>query len=318
MSNYKTDLYQRYWKYQESQFPNRPEFFDRLQMHDYRPPVFLKQEAWRNVIQNPDSTELEQVQLVNIIPAGQRHRWFGSMNSSQALAQCVFGNLAVEKQLHFLENLEDDSGNTLFGVSITSDNFFMEKKIDYLCEPRQTRLDGFISGSYRIAIECKFTEAEIGTCSRPRLSQKDANFIKDYCDGTYSIQRKRRERCSLTEVGVSYWRYIPQLLKWTPDRDLIPCPLRVSYQLIRNILAVGVKPDGSVSVKNGHAVLIYDERNPTFMQGGRCLDVFNNTKKDLIEPTMLRKCSWQRIARLMRDKGILPWLTEGLELKYGI
>ena len=318
MSNYKTDLCRRYWAYQRYQFQNKPEFFDQPQTQNARPPVFLKHEAWRNVIQNPDATESEQERLLKMIPVKERHKWFGSMSSSQALAQSVFGNLSVKKQLYFLANLEDDSGNALFGASITSDHFFMEQKIDYLFEPRQTSLDGFISGNYRTAIECKFTEAEIGTCSRPRIKEEEGNFEKDYCNGTYSIQRKRRERCSLTEIGVSYWRYIPQLLKWTQDRDLFPCPVRISYQLIRNILAVGVKPDGSVSVKNGHAVLIYDERNPAFMQGGRCLDVFNNIQKDLIEPTMLRKCSWQRIARLMRDKGILPWLTEGLALKYGL
>ena len=52
----------------------------------------------------------------------------------------------------------------------------MEYKIDYLGEPRRTSLDSYISGDYRIAIECKFTEAEVGSCSRPRLKPTDSNY----------------------------------------------------------------------------------------------------------------------------------------------
>jgi hypothetical protein len=39
------------------------------------------------------------------------------------------------------------------------------------------------------------------------------------------------------------------------------------YQLVRNILAVGVK-NGETSPANGHAMLIYDERNPAFQASG--------------------------------------------------
>ena len=89
-------------------------------------------------------------------------------------------------------------------------------------------------------------------------------------------------------------------------------------QLVRNILAVGVKPDGSVSLHDGHAVLIYDDRNPAFQKGGLGLIGYLETKKALREPTMLRKCSWQRIAQYLREKEVLPWLTENLALKYGL
>lgn len=88
--------------------------------------------------------------------------------------------------------------------------------------------------------------------------------------------------------------------------------------MVRNVLAAGVKPDGTVSVNNGHAVLIYDERNPAFQNGGDGLIAYIETRKALHEPTMLRKCSWQRIIQHLREKDVLSWLRENLTLKYGL
>lgn len=85
---------------------------------------------------------------------------------------------------------------------------------------------------------------------------------------------------------------------------------------MRNILAVGVK-DGKVSPDNGHVVLIYDERNPAFQEKGKGLIAFTKTQKASLKPTMLRKCSWQRIVMHLRGKKILPWLTGQLKAKYG-
>jgi hypothetical protein len=319
MKNYKVDINDRYWEYQKSQFSTGQSFFERPYVQDGRPPVFIRHEAWRNVIINPFASQQETHRLLALIPKEERHRWFGSMNSSQALAQSIFGNLAIHGSLECLSEMKDDEGIDLFGkAQISSDNFKMEKKIDYLGEPRQTSLDGYISGDYQIAIECKFTEAEVGSCSRPQLTAKDSNYESDYCDGTYSVQKKRKMRCSLAERKILYWRYAPQLLKWTIDSDLNPCPMKKNYQLIRNVLAAGVKPDGTVSVNNGHALLIYDERNPAFQQGGKGMIAYTETRTALQETTMLRKCSWQRIVQRIRENNILSWLSESLALKYGM
>jgi hypothetical protein len=319
MQDYKANLNQRYWNYQKFQFSKEHNFFERPHSQDGRPPVFIRNEAWRNVIINPVADRQETNRLLALIPKGERHKWFGSMNSSQALAQSVFGNLLIYNSLHSLSDLKDDAGMPLLGkAQISPDNFEMEKKIGYLGEPRQTSLDGYISGEYQIAIECKFTETEVGTCSRPRLKTKDSNYANDYCDGTYSVQKRRNTRCSLTERGILYWRYIPQLFKWTIDCDLRPCPLNKNYQLVRNILAAGVKSDGIVSSNNGHAVLIYDERNPAFQNNGDGSIAYIEVQKALQEPTMLRKCSWQRIIQHIKEMNILFWLTENLDLKYGL
>lgn len=319
MTDYKADLNQRYWEYQKSQFSNGLNFFERPYAQDGRPPVFIRDEAWRNVIVNSVASQQDTHRLLALIPNGERQKWFGSMNSSQALAQSIFGNLAINDSLHYLSEIKDDEGQDLFGkAKISSDNFAMEYKVKYLREPRSTSLDGYVSGDYRIAIECKFTEAEVGTCSRPRLESTVSNYESEHCNGTYSIQRTRKERCSLTEIGVLYWHYVPSLFKWKSDSDLNPCPLNKNYQLVRNILAAGVKPDGTVSLNNGRVVLIYDERNPAFQNNGNGLIAYIEVQKALREPTMLRKCSWQRIVQHMREKDILSWLTKNLTPKYGL
>ncbi len=319
MKTYREDLVNRYWNYQKVYFPRVEDYFDRPFAPDGRPPVFHKQLAWNNVLIHPDDNDEERKQrLLNLIPDGHRQKWFCSMNSSQALAQSVLGNLKVYDCLSYLGELTADSGESLLGdASVSPENFVMEFQVDYLGEPHCTSLDGFISGTYQVAIECKFTESEVGSCSRPLLKPRDSNYETDFCDGTFTKQRGRRERCSLTGIGVLYWRYVPELFKWSGNVDLVPCPLHKNYQLVRNVLAACVRPDGTLSPESGHVVLIYDERNPAFQENGHGFIAFEETRDALKDPCLLRKCSWQRIIRRLRIDKNFSWLTEQLEIKYG-
>jgi hypothetical protein len=55
---------------------------------------------------------------------------------------------------------------------------------------------------HRVAVECKLTEPEFGTCSRPGLKQGvDQNYDQDFCDGSYTRHWSRKTRCSLSEIG---------------------------------------------------------------------------------------------------------------------
>ena len=108
----------------------------------------------------------------------------------------------------------------------------MEHKIDYLGERRRTSLDEYISGNYRVAIECKFTETEVGTCSRPPLTPVDTNYDTELCDGSYSQQRSRNERCLSTEIGVLYPKYFAAAFRIGNDIDLDSCPVNKNCQLI--------------------------------------------------------------------------------------
>jgi hypothetical protein len=281
--------------------------------------VFLIHQAWHNVITKPDATPEELSQLSRLVSSGERHKWFRSMNSSQAIAQSVLGNLAIYNRLNCLTELRDDEREPLFGkAQVSPKNFMMEHKINYLGELRPTSLDGFVSGTYQVAIECKFTEVEVGCCSRPLLRSSASNYNTDLCNGSFTQQLSRKERCSLTEIGVLYWKYVPELFEWQNEIDLIPCPLSKNYQLVRNILAACVRPDGKVWPESGHVVLIYDERNPAFQAGGNGFIAFTETRQVLKNVSLLKKCSWQHIVRHLKKKAILPWLTEQLDLKYGL
>jgi len=240
------------------------------------------------------------------------------MTSSQALAQSLFGNLIVHDHLGILGAIEADTGEPLVGAS--PETAELEFKVGSLREPRESSLDVLIrsANGYRVAFECKLSEPEVGTCSRPALTPSDSNYEQDHCDGTYTRQRGRRERCSLSNIGVAYWDHIPHLFHWSAGRDHKRCPIRETYQLVRNILAVSVDDEGVLNPGKGHVVLIYDERNPAFVSDGAGHRAYEQTREALRERSTLRRCSWQSILQHLRGAGALTWLTDELSAKYGL
>lgn len=243
------------------------------------------------------------------------------MRSSQALAQSVFDNLKVMKRLDCLGELRDAEGLSLFPIS-DSQVCSMERHVHYLGENEQaqTSVDVMFVKGYRLAVECKLAEDEFGTCSRPELPIDDPSYDTDFCDGTFTFQKNRSKRCPLTTKGIRYWDFVPELTYWPADRDHIPCPLRLSYQIIRTLLAACVNPDPSpkCDIPNGHAVIVFDERNPAFMAGGKARTEYTTVKKNLADPSRLRECSWQQIVATMRRDPQLEWLTNLLYEKYGL
>jgi len=320
METYRSRLIDGFWRYQERCLREPVDCFEKTHSDNpERPPVFLKSEAARNVVTHPDGARDRRRQLLDLVPVRKRHRWFRSMTSSQALAQSVLGNLIVHDCVGLLADLLDDDGLPLFGVAVLSaKTLSLEHEVGILGEPTPTSLDGFISGNYQVAIECKLTEQEVGPCSRPLMKKDATRYEQDFCDGTYTVQRARTHRCSLTDRGVKYWQYVPALFPaWVSDKDYRPCPLNENYQLVRNVLAACVREDGSVSASNGHAVLLYDARNPAFQAGGKGLAAFDATRAALCDASLLRKCSWQRLVMVIDRHQELQWLAVALRQKYG-
>jgi len=116
---------------------------------------------------------------------------------------------------------------------------------------------------------------------------------------------------------VQYWQHAPAVLDWNPDTDHSPCPLASTYQLVRNVLAATVRQD-RVETASGHALIIYDERNPAFWPGGDARSAYDAACTALRHPGLLRTVSWQRIIDQLSAAGDLRWLVEGLEAKYGL
>ena len=319
MATFKEDLINRFWDYQGNYFKDTQGLFERPRASEGRPPIFRSNFASNNILIKQGLPESIKQEVLNQIPTHQRHKWFRNMSSSQALAQSVFGNLKVFNKLACLAELKGDDGKPLFIRGVNSnERFSMEFVVNYLGEPRSTSVDLFFDGDYRVVVECKFTEPEVGSCSRPKLKPKGSNYNQDYCDRRYVVQRGRSDRCSLSNKGIKYWRYIPRLFKWSADIDYEPCPLYETYQLVRNILAACIRQDGKLDPENGNAVLLYDARNPAFQARGKGWVAWQNVRSALKDPSRLQSCTWQQVVNAMRFEHNLSWLTDALSQKYGL
>ena len=95
MSTYETELIRHFWDYQRDKFSAVDEFLECRLSGFQRPPVFLRDKAAENVLHRPHAAQKEITELEDMLPRNDRHRWFRSMKSSQALAQSVFGNLIL-------------------------------------------------------------------------------------------------------------------------------------------------------------------------------------------------------------------------------
>lgn len=270
------------------------------------PPVFTREASHRNVIVPEDP--MLAAEVLKLVPREKRHKWFRSMKSSQALALSVFGNLKVLNRTRCLSEVSADDGSVpAFGHGqIEASNLELEHDVNSLNEVRATSVDLLVSGPTVACVECKLSEQEVGCCSRPRLKKDHP----EYCNGSYVRQGDRTHRCALAERGMSYWEHIPSVLNWEVDRDHSPCPLAIPYQLVRNVLAASV--DGS----RGHALLVYDARNPAFQP--RDHGTFESLREQLRDVTMLRRCTWQAILAAMGSHDDLQWLVHELNRKYGL
>ena len=275
-------------------------------------PVFAKDFADHNVI-TPNDAEIAR-STTELIPS--RHPKFANMKSSQALAQSVFGGLIVAGRLDLLERITADCGYPAFGMPLAEAEAELEFKVDWLGEPTPTRVDALLkSPTYRVAVECKFTEKDFGRgCSRPKKS----SFDERHCDGSYTRQLGRVSRCSLTEYGVAYWDHVPQLFHWSASTYHAPCPIRRNYQLVRNTIAACSMLGQAADPSTGHVLVVYDQRNPKFTQGGAAHTHFVATSNAAIDKGLLRKVPWQTLAEAISREPEFDWLVRGLRDRYGI
>ena len=275
-----------------------------------RPPVLATEFSSMGVLVPPNASIAQAIRAA--IPKSQRHRWFRSLKSSQALSQSVFGAVGAFDRLDLLHDVPAECGRTAFFEECRGLELEFEHDVHWLGEPRPTSIDVLFRGPQRqVAVECKFTEREFGTCSRP----DEPNDSEQHCNGNYQVQHGRRHRCALTEIDILYWRYLPQLFKWAADRDHVPCPFGSVYQLARNALAAGATPDGPAT---GHVLVVYDERNPEFREDGKAERQWRSAAAACRVPGLLRRLSWQRLLAALAPAPELAYLVDGIGKKYGL
>ena len=231
-TSYLRQIRRTFWSYTRQSLRYREKDFDPRHKEPNKSPVFARHATDGNILLPPDVTNDVDARIVGAIPKAARHKWFASMASSQALSQSVFGGLEATRRLQALEGLAAEDGYPAFFDSFSDHRLKLEHAADTLNEPRPTSVDAFLDGRTRVAVEVKFTESEFGRCSRPRIPLRDVNFERDHCDGTYSRQRKRAQRCSLSEQGIQYWEFVPKLFTWDAGIEHRPCPMSPGYQLV--------------------------------------------------------------------------------------
>jgi Restriction Endonuclease associating with ARP len=122
----------------------------------------------------------------------------------------------------------------------------------------------------------------------------------------------------LTEIGVLYWRHVGELFGWSSKTDYRPCPLHKTYQLVRNVLAACVDDHGKLHTDRGHALVIYDQRNPAMARDGACDRQWQAAYEALQARSTLRRLSWQAFIAQWPGDPVLNWLKEELAAKYGL
>ena len=278
-----------------------------------RPPVLATGAASRNVLVPSQRSKADSIRAA--LPKERRHRGFRSLKSSQALTQSVFGAIQAFDRLDLLQDLPAECGRPAFCENADGWTFELEHSLRGLGEPRPTSVDVLASGpGTRVAVECKLTEGEFGTCSRPRLCPCD----EQYCNGSYTVQQRRRSRCALTEIGIRYWDHLPRLFDWPDDRDHEPCPFGETYQLARNALAATLTPDGRIDPGQGHVLVVYDARNPGFRGEARAAQQWKAVVASCRVPGLVRRVSWQRLMAALADARELAYLVDAVAEKYGL
>jgi len=317
--DYIAELRKQFWDYRQDKFANRDYYFEDRPLGD--PVVFRSQYRDYNLAIPASVSDADRQRVINLLPIAKRHTHFGSLQSSQALVQSVFGTLKVLKKLAWLSDVAAEDGTPAFLQDASSARCVIEKDITTLGELKghKTQVDFCIENdNYRVAVECKLTEPDFGTCSRPKLNPTDPRYESQFCDGTYTIQRGRSAKCSLTEVGILYWKYTDQLFGWSPLAEHRPCPLNETYQLVRNVLAACVQDGGILDVERGHALILYDERNPTMKNGGVGDQQWHSAKKSLKSSGVLRRLSWQNLLAQAPNHAEMNALKSELAAKYGL
>ena len=308
-ADHEAALQSSWWQYAET-LPDGS--LDGIQRRG-RPPVASEAAPSANLVLPDDETVASGIE--NEITIGARHRHFGSFRSSQAIAQSVFGAFKASGRLELMSAVPAECGRPAFGAVTSDTSLCMEMDVRTLQEPRPTQLDVCLETEhYRVAVECKFCETEFGCCSR---IQKQRTGVQ-VCDGTYTQQQGRTSRCALSEIGVRYWELIPHLFDWDATDDHSPCPLLPTYQIVRNALAAVVSNNGKVDPTSGHAVFVYDARNPAYKPSGVADVQLRQATRACIIPGLIRRVTWQEIVRVGEASEDMLWLVSALRQKHGI
>jgi len=228
--------------------------------------------------------------LAALVPETSRHKHARSGGSSQTLAVGLLGPPALYDE--HLQWLFEPKG--VFPRLKEPLGWEFEYPVGFglLNElPRTTDIDFFVCGADGvIAVEAKFTEQGMGTCSCKKRATGD-------CDERVKAR--------------PYWKVAREVFGLSGPNPPTPCQLSFAYQAVRNTAAVlemtGLRKVAAFGI-------LYDARNPYFagVPGGwpGWAQVLRETRS---EQVVFRAQSWQELIPLLPERGrqaVFEWAAQ--------
>ncbi len=231
------------------------------------------------------------------------HKYAHHGLSSQAFLFNLLGPLVVDKKWHIFDEILRHAGIHL-SANITNAKFELEDPEvfnEVKGQPTSIDLCLYTVDIEKIFIEFKFTEKNFGGCSV---------FNDGDCDG--SNPANNFNLCYLHHIGRLYWQLMKNYKLLTKQiKNGFQCPFSTLYQIYRLILFA--------LEKNGHFLLLYDDRNPSFLVERDDIrrGLFNRVYESLPHKVQ-NKChvlSVQSILPILQKHHELDWTNE-LKEKY--
>ena len=149
IGTYITELQRNFSRYRDVYFAKKEGLFE---IHKGGAVVFKPGHVGNNLLIPPCSAE-ERECILGKIPPTKRHRHFGSMQSSQALTQSVFGTIEVLNRLPLLSAVKSEDGLPAFGPTLTPAKLDFEKEVHTLGErPQRATSVDVQSRCYRVQV----------------------------------------------------------------------------------------------------------------------------------------------------------------------
>jgi len=264
---------------------------------DWHENIILK-EVWQYIEKNKEQRH-EKKQSFAL------HKYVHHGLSSQAFLFNLLGPLVVDERWHVFDEILHQADIQLSN-SITNAKFELEDREVFNEEkgqPTSIDLCLYTEDIEKVFIEFKFTEKNFGGCSV---------FNDGDCDGKNPANDF--ELCYLHHIRRLYWvRMEEHGLLTQQIRNDSQCPFSTLYQLYRLILFA--------LVKKGHFLLIYDDRNPSFLveRDNTKRGLFNRVYESL--PSEIQdKChalSVQSVLKILEQHSSLDWVDELREKYFG-
>jgi POLQ-like helicase len=181
------------------------------------------------------------------------HKWAHHGLSSQVMLLNLVGPLVVRNDMEPLREAFTQAGIPWPSGTISARFEVENRKVFKEAHGQPTSIDLVIDGelgSAPLYVEAKFVEQEFGVCSV---------FEGGDCDGRNPASD--HSMCYLHHIGREYWTLLEKhgflrgALASSPT-----CAMSSYYQFFREVLFA--------VYNHGYFVLLYDERNPTFVRDG--------------------------------------------------